>query len=48
MGSKIKATPRTLKVRAKELLDEAIAQAFNGITLTDISGWFRHDGYVLH
>ena len=48
MGSKIKATLRTLKVRAKELLDEAIAQAFSGISLTDISGWFRHDGYVLH
>jgi hypothetical protein len=48
MGSKIKATLRKLKVRAKELLDEAIAQAFNGISLTEISGWFRHDGYETH
>lgn len=48
MWSKIKATLRKLKVRAKELLDEAIAQAFRGISQADISGWFRHDGYALH
>jgi hypothetical protein len=36
------------KVRAKELLDEAIAQAFSAISLSDISGWFKHDGYALH
>jgi transposase len=41
MGSKIKAVLRKLKVRAKELLDEAIAQAFNCISLADISGGFR-------
>jgi transposase len=46
MGSKIKAILRKLKVRAKELLDEAIAQAFNSISTSDISGWFKHDGYA--
>jgi hypothetical protein len=48
MGSKVKAILRKLKVRAKALLDEAISQAFNCISLSDISGWFRHDGYELH
>jgi transposase len=47
MGSKIKAIPRKLKVRAKELLDDAIAQAFHCIPLSDISGGFKHDGYGL-
>jgi transposase len=45
MWSKIKAILRKLKVRAKALLGEAIAQAFNAISLSDLSGWFRHDGY---
>jgi hypothetical protein len=40
MGAKI-------KVRAKELLDDAIAYAFNCISLSDISGWFKQDGYGL-
>jgi transposase len=48
MWSKIKAVLRKLKVRAKELLDEAIAQAFSAVSLSDISGWFRHDGYGIH
>jgi hypothetical protein len=47
MWSKIKAILRKLKVRKKEHLDEAIAYAFNCISLSDISGWFKHDGYVL-
>jgi len=46
MWSKIKAILRKLKVRAKELLDEAIAVALNSVSTSDISGWFRHDGYV--
>jgi hypothetical protein len=45
MWSKIKAILRKLKVRAKALLDQAIAHAFHCISLSDISGWFRHDGY---
>jgi transposase len=41
VGSKIKAVLRKLKVRAKEFFDGAIAQAFNRISLSDISGGFR-------
>jgi transposase len=48
MGSKVKAILRKLKVRAKALLDEAISQAFNCISLSDIAGWFRQDGYGLY
>jgi transposase len=48
MWSKVKAILRKLKVRAKELLDEAIAYAFDCVSLSDISNWFRHDGYGLH
>ncbi|GHT92513.1 IS630 family transposase [Betaproteobacteria bacterium] len=47
MWSKIKAILRKLKVRAKALLDDAIACAFNNISLSDISAWFKHDGYAL-
>jgi transposase len=47
MWSKIKAILRKLKVRAKALLDEAISQAFNCVSLSDISNWFKHDGYGL-
>ena len=46
MWSKIKAILRKLKVRAKELLDDAIALAFDCVSASDISGWFLHDGYV--
>jgi transposase len=45
MGSKIKAILRKLKVRKKELLDGAIAQAFNCISLADISGGLKYDEY---
>jgi transposase len=48
MGSKIKAILRKLKGCAKELFDEAIAQAFDCISLFDISGGFKRDGYGLH
>jgi transposase len=48
MGSKIKAVLRKLKVRAKALFDDAIAQAFNCISLSDISGGFRQNGYGLY
>jgi transposase len=46
MGSKIKAILHKLKVRAQELLDEAISQAFNCISTSDISEWSKHDGYA--
>lgn len=47
MWSKIKALLRKLKIRAKELLDDAIGSALSHISLSNISGWFRHDGYAL-
>ena len=46
MWSKIKAILRKLKVRAKELLDDAIALAFDCVSASDISDWFLHGGYV--
>jgi transposase len=45
MWSKIKTVLRKLKIRAKALLDEAIVRAFDAVSLSDVSGWFRHDGY---
>jgi Transposase and inactivated derivatives len=47
MWSKVKAVLRKLKVRAKELLDDAIAFALNCVSPSDVSGWFKHDGYAL-
>ena len=47
MWSKIKAVLRKLKIRAKELLDDAIARAFDLIAVSDITNWFSHDGYNL-
>lgn len=47
MWSKIKAILRKLKVRSKELLDDAIAFAFDCVSASDIAGWFNHDGYAL-
>ena len=46
MWSKMKAVLRKLKIRAKERLDDAIAFAFDSVSISDISGWFRRDGYV--
>ena len=47
MRSKMKAILRKLKIRVKELLDEAIALALDSISTHDIAGWFAHDGYQL-
>ena len=47
MWSKMKAILRKLRIRSKELLDDAIALAFDTVSISDISGWFRHDGYAL-
>lgn len=47
MWSKIKAILRKLKVRTKELLDQAIADALDTVMRSDIVAWFRHDGYAL-
>lgn len=48
MWSKVKAILRKLKIRAKELLDAAIAFAIDSVSASDIAGWFLHDGYALH
>ena len=47
MWSKVKAILRKLKIRAKELLDQAISDALDSVTLADIAAWFCHDGYKL-
>jgi transposase len=45
MWSKIKAYLRTVKARTKELLETAIADALNLISVSDILGWFAEDRY---
>lgn len=47
MWSKLKAILRKLKIRTAELLPDAIASAFNSISVSDIVSWFQHDGYAL-
>ena len=47
MWSKVKALLRKAKVRAKEHLSSAIADALRSVALSDIYGWFKHDGYAL-
>ena len=47
MWSKVKAILRKLKIRAKELLDQAISDALDSVTQEDIAAWFCHDGYKL-
>lgn len=47
MWSKVKAILRKLKIRAKELLDQAISDALDSVTQADIAAWFCHDGYKL-
>jgi transposase len=43
MWSKIKAILRKLKIRAKELLIDAIASAFDCVSASDAARWFSHD-----
>ena len=47
MWSKMKAYLRKLKIRSADLLDDGIADALATITVSDIAGWFSHDGYSL-
>ena len=47
MWSKMKAVLRKLKVRSKYLLIDAVAVALESISVSDITGWFSHDGYEL-
>jgi transposase len=43
--SKIKAYLRKVKAGTGDLLEIAIADALNLISISDISGWFAEDGY---
>ena len=45
MWSKIKACLRKMKARTRDLLENAIADALNLISISDILGWFAQDGY---
>jgi hypothetical protein len=45
--SKIKAHLRKTKARAKRALDDAIAEALDLVSQTDILGWFAKDGYSI-
>jgi len=47
MWSKMKAILRKLKIRSRDLLDEAIASALDSVSISDINNWFAHDGYRL-
>jgi len=46
MWSKVKAVLSRLKARSWEDLQKAPETALAAITLSDISGWFKHDGYI--
>ena len=43
--SKLKAHLRRVGARAKDVLEEAIAEGLNLITAHDAKGWFKHCGY---
>ena len=47
MWSKMKSSLRKLKVRTRDLLDDSIATALASVSISDISIWFKHDGYCL-
>jgi transposase len=47
MWSKIKAYLRKTKARTRELLDDALAEALNLVTPSDILAWFKEDGYSI-
>jgi transposase len=46
--SKLKIELRSLKVRTREELDEAIREAMSTISNGDARGWFAHCGYTLN
>jgi transposase len=47
LWSKIKAFLRKVKARTGELLIDAITDAFQTISLSDIKNWFFHEGYSI-
>ena len=48
MWSKIKAYLRKTKARTRELLDDAIAEALNLVSTSDILAWFNKNGYSIY
>lgn len=46
--SKIKTFLRRAKARTVEALIDAIQEALDTVTATDIRGWFEHCGYPVH
>ena len=47
MWSKVKAFLRKVKARTKELLEDAIAEALDSVTTSDILAWFAECGYSI-
>lgn len=45
MWSKMKAYLRKIKARTEELLETAITEALNLISVADILGWYAKDAY---
>ncbi len=45
--SKVKTFLRTKAARTRETLEEAIAEAFEAVTVADAQGWFTHAGYCV-
>lgn len=43
--SKVKHILRSIGARTKESLHQAMAQALDRVTLSDLLGWFKHCGY---
>jgi transposase len=47
MWSKVKAHLRKVKARTSKLLETAIVDALDHVTISDLSAWFTHDGYSI-
>ena len=45
MWSKMKTYLRKLKARTKEALEQALVEALDSISRTDVLGWFEENGY---
>ena len=47
MWSKMKAILCKLKIRSRDILDDAIVTALDSVSVSDITNWFAHDGYCI-
>ena len=47
MWSKMKAILHKIKIRSRDLLDDAIVTALDSVSVSDITNWFVHDGYCI-